>query len=524
MASDPQRSHEMTGPSPAGSTPPDPSDSVAHAISPIGFLARVIVVGILFVAGLAILMLGMSPPPRSPLSGLAEARLADGTRVSVVAVTTGLKHEWQPPWQRTWWDWYRNRRRPHPPNVTLNNPEMLIWLVRHDGESERPLLWTELRHARVEVAGETIYPEDVRVFRSDPGNDGYNSSYSSSAPFNPDSFSGNKRDAAFLYVLHVPLPPAGCGPLSLTLLGDRPADKSPRPELVRLELPEPSGLNPRSAWTASPLPATSTVGRHQLTLKSLRNGGNSYSGNDEFSTRFHYQFEVELTSDGAPAPTRIVEHGPLTDSAGNVQSRGYAHGARHHFAPHRFTVTAQVPSPEAIVAGSHGHIEHLPIPANDSRQESSLDLPLRDGRIRVNLLALGGRGKVTHPDPTPTSTMNWGYFGNVRNEQFHLQRTRGHSRTGSGLVELVAEAKLVHLLYEATGLTPRETLIVKAVRDDQNREVPFFDTEHYGARFLFANPAADAKTLRIEWEVQDTEIFEFTINPPASPDPSRINP
>lgn len=521
MTSDSQSSGPHSKSTPNGATPSRDPDTPA-SISPIGFLVRVIVVALLFVAGLAILMLGMSPPPRSPLSGLTEARLADGTRVSVVAVTTGLKHEWQPPWQRTWLDWYRQRRRPHPPNVTFNNPEMLIWLVRHDGESERPLLWTDLRHARVEVAGETIYPENVRVFRSDPGNDGYNSSYSSSAPFNPVSYGGNKRDTAYLYVLHVPLPPAGCGPLSLTLLGDRPADKSPRPELARLELPEPSGLNPNPGWIASPLPATSLVGPNQLTLKSLRNSGNSYSGNDEFSTRFHYQFEVELTSDGAPAPTRIVDYGPLTDSAGNVQSRGYAHGARHHFPPHRFTLTAQVPSPESLVAGSHGHLEGLSFPADDSRQESSLELPLRDGRIRVKLLALGGRGKVTHPDPTPASTMNWGYSGSVRNERFHLQRTTVHSRTGSGLVELVAEAKLVHVLYEVTGLTPREKLFVEAVRDDQNREVPFFDTEHYGTRFMFANPADDAKSLRIEWEVQDTEIFEFTINPPDSPDPSSV--
>ena len=520
MTATPQFSGNVPGQSPGN---PTISPDSRPPISPIGFLVRVIVVALLFVAGLAILIQGVTPPPRPPLAGLADARLADGTWVSVVAVTTGRKHEWQPPWKRTWQDWFRNRRRPGHPNLTLNNPEMLIWVVRHDGKSERPLDWPDLRHARVDVAGESLYPEDVRVFRSDRGSESYNFSSSSNAPFNPASYGGNMNGAAYLYVIPLPLPPAGCGPLSLTLLGDRPADKSPRPELVTLSLPEPGGLNPNPGWTASPLPASSTVGPYTLTITALDPSGSSYSSNDEFSNRVHFGIRTELTVDGTPSPSRIVEHGPLTDSAGNVQARGYNHGARLHFPPHKFTLTVQVPTPESLKASSRGTISGLTIPPDNTRLPESKQAVLRDGRIRLKTVAIGGRGKVVHPDPTPTSTVQWGHFGSLgygpRNVSMNFEARRGvdHSASGKpGPITLTMDSRLVHVLYEVEGVQPRETLIASSVRDSQSRDVKYQDFFNSGTRMVILNPAEDATSFQVEWEIQDTEVFEFITDRPST--------
>lgn len=491
------------------------------AISPIGFLVRIVALVTVFLAGVGLLAVYLAPLPPAPLAGDANIQLEDGTWVSV-RVTVGTKHEWKPPFRRTWMDWYRGRKPPSPPNFTKSIPELFVWVVRHDGQSERARFWPELRHARLDAAGEALSPEDIRVFRSNRDQHTY-SSYSSNPPFRPESYGpgpahpGVKVEDSCVYGMSFPLPPAGCGPITLTLLGDRPNDKTPRPALTTLTLQEPAGLNPRATWTPTPIPATSTVGPYALTITSLDESGSSYSSADEFSRRVHYSFRVELKANGVPCPTRIVEHGPLTDSAGNVQTRGYQYGARLHYPPHRFTLTTTVPTSDPkLVVSSRGSIADLPIPADNERKATVKSLSLRDGRIQLKTTALGGRGKVVHPDPTPTGNTQWGYHGSVENIPFRADRGADYSSGKPGLIQLSMNSKLVHLVYEMQGLGPRETLVVAAVRDDQNRDVPRNDFLHHDIRMVVLNPAADAKSFQVEWAVEDTEIFEFTTDAPAS--------
>ncbi len=276
-----------------------------------------------------------------------------------------------------------------------------------------------------------------------------------------------------------------------------------------------------------PLPATSTVGPHTLTLKGFRSGGYSKRNNDPASVRHYFQPHLELTSGGQPAPLQLFKKGPLVDLAGNHYEYGYQSSAGLWFGPHQLTLTARVPTPEPLLKASRIESSPIDVPADNLVVPLSQSIELRSGRIRVRLVSVGGRGETLQPDPTPAGTVQWSYNGEVGgttpDSRHAYEVSRGTHRphvTGtSPPVKLKVQAQLIHTLYSAEGLGPQEWLAVDKVIDDQSRAVPFQDFLNHEVRMVLAAPLPDAKSLRLSFEVRDSADFTFVIDPPKPGSP-----
>lgn len=500
--------------------------------TPLRFLLKTLAgaVGVLgLMIGLTVLL---APARKPPLAGLVDTPLDDGSIISVPTVTVGTAHNWLPPRERSLWDWLSGRPKPGPLGQAGNPPQLMVWIVRHDGKTSDPKLWPKLRHARLTAGANVVGADRGIVFRGENQHAGHASmAYWSTHTFTPPiptehtTLTASSAATSYVYGFTFPLFPAGCGPLKLELLGEAPGPEQPLPVLATLDLPEPAGLNPPPPWTASPLPATATVGPHTLTLKEFRGTGSSSRGNDPYSVRPHFHPELELRSGGQSSPVNLFKTGPVVDSAGNTYELGYHNGAGLWFGPHQWTVTAQVPTPEPLREASMAESAAIDIPADNAVVPIIPAFTLRSGRITGRLVTAGGRGETLQADPTPAGTVQWGYFGGVNRKDTgkseHFQVSRGTHRGGSSggkvPIELQVKAKLIHLLYSAEGLEKTEWLGVDQVLDDQSRPVPHHDLLHHGVRMVFADPAPDAKSLRLRFLVRDSAEFTFVIDPPSPP-------
>jgi hypothetical protein len=488
---------------------------MAREMTPIGFVIRIVMVAVLGLVGLLFLVQAVTPRPGPPLGGIGTLRLADGSFVSVQQVSVGTAHEWQPPERRTMTDWLL-KRGPVPKQRYGTSPaRMLVWVARHDGESNQARVWPEVRFVRLDVAGQTVYADRYIKFRRQPPG-GHVSTSSSDPPVRPEpedrTLIGPR--SGMVYGFEFPLVPAGSGPLRLTFLGEGVGEGAAPVELGRVEVAEPVGLNARPGWVGQKLPATSTMGEAVLTLTALRAGGSSYSSNNPYSTRHHFNFDVAMTVRGEPVETQIVEYGELEDSAGNRYDRGYRNGVPLVFGPHKFSLKAQVPTPEAERAGSVGMSAGLVIPGENERRAESGEVSLREGRVVIRCVAMGGKGKVVHPDATPGGAMQWGYHGGMENDRFVANRDSSATGSGGAKQLRMESSTLVHLVYTAPKLGEREWLRVRRVRDEAGRELKFQDFLHHETRMVICRPEEGSRGIVVEWEVIDVEWFEFVIDPP----------
>jgi hypothetical protein len=499
--------------------------------TPFRFFAKTFAWGAIGLGTVIVVAVLLSPPRTAPLAGLAMVSLGDGSFASVPQVTVGGSHSWTPPRERTLWDWLQGRPKPGPFGVSVSPPKLMVWVVRHDGKTVNPRLWSKLRHARLTAGPDTVGAERGVVFRSENhalGAKGmtYWSTHTFNLPIPEEHTKVNEASVTtpYVYGFKFPMFPSGCGPLKLELLGEPPAAEQPSPVLATLELPEPAGLNPRPAWHATPLPATSTVGPHTLTLKGLRRNGHSISGNDPASVRHYFTADLEMTSSGQPVPLHVFRNGPLVDLAGNRYESGYQSGVGLWFGPHHLTLTARVPTPEPLLTASRVESTLIDIAADNVVLSLTQAFELRSGRIRGRLVSVGGRGETLQPDPTPSGTVQWGYHGDMSGSHPGSRKTyevsrgthRPHVSGTSPLVELQVKAPLIHTLYSAEGLGPHEWLVVDKVLDDQSRTVPFHDFHNHDVRMVLADPLPDAKSLRLSFEVRDSADFTFVIDPPKT--------
>ena len=488
---------------------------MAREMTPIGFVIRIVVVAVLGLVGLLFLVQAVTPRPGPPLAGIGTVALADGSFVSVQQVSAGGAHEWQPPERRTMADWLLKRPRVPKLSYGASPARMLVWVARHDGVSTQAREWSAVRFVRLECGGETVYSDRYIKFRRQPPG-GHVSTSSSSTPVRPEPEDKTLigPTSGLVYGFEFPLVPAGSGPLRLTFLGEGVGEGAAPVELGGVEVAEPAGLNARPGWVGQTLPASSTVGEAVLTLKSLRSGGSSYSSDNPYSKRHHFQFDVEMTARGESVPTQIVEYGELEDSAGNRYSEGYKSGALLVFGPHKFSLRAQVPTPEAERVGSVGVSAGLAIPGENERRPESGEVSLREGRVVIRCEAMGGKGKVPHPDASPGTSMQWGYFGGIGDERFRANRETKLAPRGGPLQLTMESSSLVHLVYTVPKLSEREWLKVTRVRDDAGQELRFQDFLHYGTRMVICRPEEGSRGIVVEWEVVDVEWFEFVIDPP----------
>ena len=227
-----------------------------------------------------------------------------------------------------------------------------------------------------------------------------------------------------------------------------------------------------------------------------------------------FAFDLALTVRGEPHATQIIEFGELEDSAGNRYSEGYKNGAPLVFGPHKFSLRVKVPTPEAERAGSVGVSAGLAIPGENERRVESGEVSLREGRVVIQYAAMGGKGKVTHPDATSGTSVQWGYFGGIGDERFRANRETKLAPRGGPLQLTMESSSLVHLVYTVPKLSEREWLKVTRVRDDAGRELKFQDFLHYGTRMVICRPEEGSRGIVVEWEVVDVEWFEFVIDPP----------
>jgi hypothetical protein len=490
--------------------------------SPLGFLFRTIL-GVVGVLALMIALAGWAAPRRRPpLEGYSQAKLADGTVASLVRATVGESHDWTPEVERSLWSSFRGRPGVASLSTTFKPGGMLVWVARHDGTASAPLPWPDIRDARLIVGDESILSEQMVVFRSHQHGQPLSPfdgmiPHTTDSPLRPEHLglpaTGMHAIPMVLGFLF-PAPPQGSGPFFVELLGERPAVGAPRPVVARLELPEVPGLSPKPAWVAQPLPARSTVGPNTLVLKGFRGGGWSSRGDNEPEhVRHHFQYELDLEAGGQVAPAHLFRNGPVVDLGGNLVEDGYQGGARPCFGPHRLSLTARVPTAPELVESSRRETPDLAIPPDNSARSLTDALRFRDGRIVVSLRAVGGRGTVQYPDPTPSGTVQWGQYGGIENVSYNVRRETNHTGTSRD-IRLRVEAKLVHVLFDSTGLTADEWLVATGVVDDQGRAVKFYDFTNHGVRMVLANPEPDAKSLRVAFEVQDAATFEFFVEPP----------
>ena len=494
---------------------------MAREMTPIGFVIRIVVVAVLGLVGLLFLVQAVTPRPGPPLAGIGTVALADGSFVSVQQVSAGGAHEWQPPERRTMADWLLKRPRVPKLSYGASPARMLVWVARHDGVSTQAREWSAVRFVRLECGGETVYSDRYIKFRRQPPG-GHVSTSSSNTPVRPEP--EDKKligpTSGLVYGFEFPLVPAGSGPLRLTFLGEGVGEGAAPVELGGVEVAEPAGLNARPGWVGQTLPASSTVGEAVLTLKSAYSLGSTYRTDNPYSRRRMFAFDLALTVRGEPHATQIIEFGELEDSAGNRYSEGYKNGAPLVFGPHKFSLRVKVPTPEAERAGSVGVSAGLAIPGENERRVESGEVSLREGRVVIRYAAMGGKGKVTHPDTSPGTSMQWGYsggignLGGVGNDRFQANRETKLAPRGGPLQLTMESSSLVHLVYTAPKLGEREWLKVMRVRDDAGRELEFGDFFHHGTRMVICRPEEGSRGIVVEWEVVDVEWFEFVIDPP----------
>ncbi len=511
---------------------PNPTDdgtqTAPDRVGPLNWVTRVLgALGAILIV--ALIAFQLAKPLRAPLSGLAMAPLGDGSSVSVVHVSVGGQHEWQPPDDRTIVDWALGRPSAR---VAMSSDRffadvkehLVVWLVRHDGLSVRRLPWPEVRQARLEAAGEKLYPDFVFIHRQGVRTGDFDST--STKAFIPASWShpASGPSAAivhrhFVYGIAFPKPPSGCGPMRLTLVGDAPATGAPRAVLATPTLAEPAGLAPKATWRPSLVPATETLGSLALTMTSIPAHNNSARTSDEFAQYCSYSPKFELTESGRVVPTRLIEFGPATDAAGNVHRQLHFPGLRPIFPPHRVAIRAVVPTAESLRAGSTLEIKDLPVPKDNTRLEIATGQSARGQRIRLRSRAMGGRGVVSHPVFWSSAETPFSLSASLLGERLVLNCSQVASGTFGPVKfpDVRIDCRLVHLLYEVTGLTTDEIVVPTAVHDDQGRAVPFDESSSFRGRLLFLQPAPDARTCRVTVEIQDTRRFEFTITPPVAP-------
>lgn len=489
--------------------------------------------GLLAALLLAAIVLLMTHSRKAPLAGLAQARLADGSWASVVQVTVGKRHEWQPPDTRTALDWALGRPRLRRVTAEFSFPDLeehlVIWLVRHDGRTAHPLPWPDLRHARLDVAGERLYPDFVCVHREEP-RDGRWSAYNGKLPIPPSLYVGSPGTGppvteASTYALAFPKPPAGCGSMILELVGSPVTAGGSSAPLAKVTLAEPAGLGPKATGIAAPPPVTATVGAYALTITAISATNNADKTTDEFRQNCQYVPHVELTEHGVAVPTRLIDVGPVTDAAGNIHRQLFFPGLRPVFPPHRLQLRAVVPPPHSLRADSVMEVADLAIPADNARVDTALQRSLRGDRIRFLTAVIGGRGHVRHQVPKLASGRLRSLSTTVDRERVEVQELHVISRGGTPApAEIWIDGQVVHLLYDVAGLTSDEVAQVTAVVDDQGRPVPFTDTRFRNLRLLFLKPEPDAQAFRLRCELLDTARFEFLIDPPAAPTPHPGNP
>jgi hypothetical protein len=495
--------------------------------SPLRFILKTLV-GAAAVAGLLIgAVMLVSPLRQGPLAGIAMTPLGDGTFVSVPQVTVGAVHNWRNPRERTLWEWLSGAPQPQPLESRSHPAGMMVWVVLHDGRTSAPKHWPALRHARLTAREDVVGTERVIVFRSQNDHRGPWSSDSFGLPISQERTAptAGQPIPAYVYGFCFPLFPAGCGPFKLELLGELPGEDQPWPVLATLEFPEPAGLNPPPPWTASPLPAVSTVGPHSLTLERFWSSGYSSRGKeDPYSIRHAFGPNFSLTSGGQSFPVHLFKTGPLVDSAGNVFESGYSGEVGPWFGPQQLTVTAQIPTPEALRVASTCESPLVDVPVANTVVPLSPTFELRSGRIRGRIATIGGRGETSQADPPPGGPAMFGHgvvgaqlSNQGRSLTFRVYRDKRHRFPGRSpdTIGLRVEADLVHVLYSAEGLTPSEWLGVDQVLDDQSRPVPHYDYEYCGTRIVFADPLPDAKSLRLRFLVRDSADFTFVVDPPS---------
>ncbi len=492
------------------------------------FITRVIL-GFLIVCVLVVAAAQYLAPEAAPgLRPLARARLPDGTWASVVGLTAGTTHDLEFNERSTWIDWLMRHPGRQKLTVTTTPPALVVWVARTDRDSDRGLSWNELCHARIGVAGATFPAQGVSSFSRRLGMPTYTQTRLS-LPVNRSAHPITPLPGASeIFAFQFPLPPAGSGPLTLDLLGNHPGGRGatalPRTVLATIPLSEPAGLPTASAPPAQALPAAATSGPWTLTLKGFRYEPPTGAPTGDLGNH-RFAYDVVLSGAGGEHPCEIVEYGPVVDAAGNSFPQGYRDHAPLMFGPHRLSITTTIPTGLTATAGSHGASTRIPTRPGTSAVRMTDRVRLAGGRVVVSLLSRGGPGQVFHDDLLKGSGLLRDWTGAVNGHPFTISRTRllpGTVTLPPGVAvasvpeHFMVESPGSHLFYETTGL-PSDERLRAVVRDDRGRPVPFTDTAVESIRCLITDPPSGARYLDIDWVVEKTATFSFTIAPPAVP-------
>lgn len=508
-----------------GRFPTVPDEQVPGELSQSArFVARVIL-GFAVVCILAVLAAQrFVPDQRSGLPELAEVILPDGSRAVVLAVTTGTSHQFEMIEHTTWIDWLSRRSGKQTLRIKSGSPSIMVWVARKQRHEERGVAWPDLRHAQLEVAGETIAARNAHLFYRAFRMPSY-LPIPASVPIDTLALLKSPRvGSSELLAFDFPQIPAGLGDLKLSLLGavpvaphisSMPALRLPapvRPVLASFQLSEPPGLPLLSTGKPSPLPAIARSGPWTLTLNDLRFETSVEVPGSEPSVQHRFQYDVALSSADGNHPCEITSYGPVIDAAGNSFPSGYRNQAPLRFGPHQLNITTTVPLSTAEQATARASSPALEIPGRGAARALSDTVTLDGGKLRIDLKAVGGPGFVTHADPLASSAI----MGQLVTSDIPptFQITRKRSASGN---ELTVESTGFHLLYSVSGVSSNERLRIVSVTDDRGKPVEYREVAFDGIRCVMTASDAMARSIQVEWAFDRLATFSFTVSPPTVP-------
>ncbi len=433
-------------------------------------------------------------PAGSPVArGLQERTMPDGTILVLEKVTVGTSHNFE--WQRkqSFGDWIKGVGMPrHTATAWAPGQAIVVWFSRREAGTGQCLdfdWW--LRCAALDDAGNEI-EDDNAGLNSFSGRG--SSGMSGSRPFSPLAPGPYE-----LIVAHSALVPFRHSGDNFKLRVYDINDKV----VAEFDIPHtpPAGL---PAWKPDPLPSTKKVDDFDVTLKELALHPAEIKEGTRRLTRFSINPTLTITRDGRPTDELGCEV-IFEDSLGNTASTW-----NPRLSPDEPAWKLKIKLwPRGKVVPEPAHelkLDHLAL------AEAKTAITTRANRVidgaAVELVAVGGTGKVVYTDLAAPGNANSSYAGNFGGENFHVEVRSDH-----GTATMTVDCKRPHLLARVTGLDPDQRLAVRVV-DEQGRALPTQQIEVSSQTVVFFQPAADTKTVDVELIVERAKKVEFYVKPP----------
>lgn len=449
---------------------------------------------VLIVFGLS--LLAFFAPPHGPREN--ERLMPDGSVLRIEGMSWGTNHrlKFERPPSTSWAFW---ERRQTSLGRGSSQPELMVWMTRHDARSGRSLDFDWWAGSTViDATGEPI--ADQNAFHWQLGNHGSSSS-GGIRPFRAES----KRFDTWLVGSSFTAFRTDHGRFKLQV-------RNTSGEIVAtfdLTHPSPPVIH---EWKAEELPATVKHGDVAVTLQRLRPSPSNWTDSDGAKRKsWHFSPVASVELNGSPTNDWQIALLEITDPLGNRSSSSQRNISTRE-PVWKVTLGAYRTANSQFTAAETWTVTDLPLPGKDVVQ------PLTDSRsiggVSVTLAAIAGGGKTSYTVATPGVRKLGNYSGDFSRNHVFDSSIKGELNGTGSQAQVKIESSWPHLTLEVTGMTRLDRLQMFA-KDDQGRDVPTQPVQFYGElHSYFFKTEPDAKSLTLSIIVHKGREFEFLIKPP----------